>query len=91
MSGNKKAFQGDAIRELANHTCFVMKKFEHVLWGHCTVRSKLNMFECVWGGTLYSEVQVEQVLTCWGGGSLCVEFQYIMTNGHMGRPTDQND
>ena len=26
-----------------------------------------------------------------GGGSSCVEFQYIMGNGHMGRPTEQND
>ena len=50
------------------------------------VKTFLNAY----GGPLYSEVQVEQVWTCLGG-SLCVEFQYIMGNGHMERPTEQND
>ena len=37
--------------------------------GSCTVRSKMNKFEHVWGrGFLYSEVQDEQVWTCLGEG-----------------------
>ena len=51
---NKKAFQQDANRPLANRTWFIMNKFEHVGGGAKGARL---------GGLQYSEVQVEQVWT----------------------------
>ena len=52
--------------------------------GPCIVRSMLNKYERAGGGSLYGEVQVEQVWTCPREGSPYDEAQLIMGNGHMG-------
>ena len=62
---NKKAFQLDANRPLPNSACFLVNTFENV-WagvGLCTVKSKLNEFEHLYGQDQdpRSKVQIEQV------------------------------
>ena len=53
---NKKAFQSNATRPLSDNPHFLVNKFEHVWLGPGSVRA------------LHSEVQVEQVWKCRGGG-----------------------
>ena len=54
-------------------TCKLYMFHNEQVWkcpgGPCTMRSKLDKFEYVWG-SLYSEIQVEQVWTCVGRGWL---------------------
>ena len=59
-----------------------MNKFDYE-WGPCKVRSKLKKFEHV-------QIDWGQGSCTRGPGSLHGEFHFIMGNGRMG-PPDQND
>ena len=66
----KKKKQEESIPERCQPlTCELYMIHNEQVWkcpgGPCTMRSKLNKFEYVWG-SLYSEIQVEQVWTCVG-------------------------
>ena len=73
----KKAFQQDANHTLANHTCFMMNKFEYVRWGcPSTVKSHVRCLK----------VGMEGAGAKSGGGDLFLygDVQCIVGNGHMG-------
>ena len=64
---NKKAFQSNANRLLADSMGYIVNKYEHaqgegaVEWGPSWTSLKMSK-----GGALYSEVSVEQVKHVWG-------------------------